>query len=328
MTFQEILNQVKNEGERNHQNYFELSMSYLLKDKLNKYAEGEYKKEIDLFSNLIVLVYLKRLQNTTDIEKTKQTLIRNLHQSYSVAEKYAIETISYMVTLLGQKIPETVLQPLQPEPQQVVATEPIVKELEKKIAEQQEDIDSIKRTVQNNGNQEEMTAKFETVTEQIKHILEKINNIANCLDSMNSRIKILEDNSNNIDMNMPKESNESLDDSSSNDKIVDGFNVWSAEPSNKLPSDFYYLCEDMRIRTIQPVIESPAKTKWISNKNGNKKYLFPNPNLLTLNTDISEFYKMDMAKLGKIGQNRIKITIPCEMSDKGYINYPGELELL
>jgi hypothetical protein len=106
------------------------------------------------------------------------------------------------------------------------------------------------------------------------------------------------------------------------------YNNWAAYPASRLPQTFYYLKGEMRIRTTQPVVESVSETRWITNRYGDKKYLFPNPNSFDQMTDISELYRMEMDMLKPRGQNKIKIIEPCEMSNAGFINYPGELTIL
>jgi hypothetical protein len=108
---------------------------------------------------------------------------------------------------------------------------------------------------------------------------------------------------------------------------VEDFNNWAGNPSRPLPSRFYYLRSDIKIRSEQMIAESQTESKWITNRRGSKKYLFTNPRFLDEATDISEFYKIT-GSLKARGRNAIKITEPCEIADKGYINYPGKLTLL
>jgi len=69
-------------------------------------------------------------------------------------------------------------------------------------------------------------------------------------------------------------------------------------------------------------------SKWITNREGTKKYLFPNPNSFTTLTDITGLYDMDLSRLRDKGQNKVKITKPCEMEPNGFIWEKGELQLL
>jgi hypothetical protein len=111
-------------------------------------------------------------------------------------------------------------------------------------------------------------------------------------------------------------------------KILAVFNRWAANPSDKLPAELYYIENAMKIRTEYDELESsPSEEKWIANRTA-PFYLFPNPNTFTPQTDISEFYELDMPSLKPKGQNRIKITEPCEMTEKGYVTYPGKLDLI
>jgi hypothetical protein len=109
---------------------------------------------------------------------------------------------------------------------------------------------------------------------------------------------------------------------------VEAYNEWAAKPVSHLPAAFTYLEGDMRMREEQNLKPTANESMWITNKYGSQKYLFPNPNLFDQMTDLKDIYKMDLSKLKAKGQNRIKIIKACEMSDKGFISYGGELELL
>ena len=113
------------------------------------------------------------------------------------------------------------------------------------------------------------------------------------------------------------------------EEILDKYNTWAAQPAAILPSVFYYLKTDMTIRTSQNIDdESSSPTKWITNRIGEKKFLFPNPNSLDDRTDITSLYTYDLALLKPKGQNRIKIISPCEMMNNGFIQLPGEFQLI
>ncbi|MDR2477446.1 MAG: hypothetical protein LBD18_06655 [Treponema sp.] len=106
------------------------------------------------------------------------------------------------------------------------------------------------------------------------------------------------------------------------------FNSWAANPAAPLPEAFYYLHGEFRIRGTHTFKESAAPSRWITNREGSKKYLLPNPNFFDQMTNISELYTMNRAQLKGKGQNRIRVIKPCEMADKGWIDYPGELQHL
>jgi hypothetical protein len=106
------------------------------------------------------------------------------------------------------------------------------------------------------------------------------------------------------------------------------FNSWAANPALSLPEAFYYLQGDFRIRVTHALKESARPSMWIGNRYGSEKYLLPNPNFFEPMTNISELYGMDMTRLKAKGQNRIQVIKPCEMADNGYVNYPGELQIL
>jgi polyhydroxyalkanoate synthesis regulator phasin len=109
--------------------------------------------------------------------------------------------------------------------------------------------------------------------------------------------------------------------------VTDAFNQWAANPSSSLPHQFYCLKNYMSMRSECELIEASEPTKWIANKTA-PLCLFPNPNFFTPHTDISEFYDMDITKLKPRGQNRIRVTVPCEMTEKGCVRDTGKLDLL
>jgi len=110
--------------------------------------------------------------------------------------------------------------------------------------------------------------------------------------------------------------------------VTEAFNLWAANPVGPLPDAFYYIDGEIKIRTKREIKESAVETKWITNRNGTKNYLFPNPNSFNQMTNIPELYKMDQAKLKGKGQNKIRIITPCEMTKDGFVEFVGELELL
>jgi hypothetical protein len=108
---------------------------------------------------------------------------------------------------------------------------------------------------------------------------------------------------------------------------VEDFNNWACNPTKTLPSRFYYLKGDIKIRNEQTIVDSQTESKWITNRQGSKKYLFPNPHSFDEMTDIRELYVISGALRSK-GCNAIKITEPCNIADRGYINSPGKLTVL
>jgi hypothetical protein len=116
------------------------------------------------------------------------------------------------------------------------------------------------------------------------------------------------------------------------DEILAHFNSWAANPSSTLSSKlFYYLKGDVKMRTLQSQLiknESHFPTMWIMNREGNTKFVFPNPNFFDQRTDITMLYNYDLAQLKIKGQNRIKIIDPCKISDEGFIEFIGKLQLI
>jgi uncharacterized phage infection (PIP) family protein YhgE len=112
------------------------------------------------------------------------------------------------------------------------------------------------------------------------------------------------------------------------DTVIKQFNSWAANPAGPLPSVFTFLEGEPRIRTLQQLMETNEKAKWISNRSYGKKYLLPNPNFFDPMTNILMFYKMDQTMLKPKGMNKITIVTPCEMRSDGWIDFPGELKIL
>jgi hypothetical protein len=111
-------------------------------------------------------------------------------------------------------------------------------------------------------------------------------------------------------------------------ELIAKFNNWASYPQSRLDAmQFKYVSGEIKIRQPQPLAESSNETRWIVNRTGKKHYIFPNPCFFDEMTDISEFYKINGGLRPK-GQNKLKIMKPCEISETGFIEYPGELELL
>jgi hypothetical protein len=110
---------------------------------------------------------------------------------------------------------------------------------------------------------------------------------------------------------------------------IEDFNKWASNPySVDLPSWFSYVKGDVKLREELKLTVTAEPAAWICNRKGTEKYLLPNPRVFDELTDISKFYKMDAVGLKAKGQNRLRIKTPCVMSNKGWIEYPGELILL
>ena len=110
--------------------------------------------------------------------------------------------------------------------------------------------------------------------------------------------------------------------------IISIFNDWATNPTDKLSEEYFcYVAGEINILTAQEIRKVDYKTKWITNRNGEKKYIFPNPNYFDDSTN-SEVYQMNLNMINLKGTNRIKITRACEMDSKGYIQFSGKLEFL
>ncbi|GHV78315.1 hypothetical protein AGMMS49944_01060 [Spirochaetia bacterium] len=167
--------------------------------------------------------------------------------------------------------------------------------------------------------QRDNTSSSET-KEQINSLSSRQRNFERELDQIKEKVDSL--SSLNSDLQITKNiASGALD-------PLDVFNKWAGNPSSDLPKAFYYIEGDIKIRTKHSIKESFTETKWITNREGMKKYLFPNPCSFNQMTDISTLYEMDQAKLKGKGQNKIKVVKPCEMIEAGFIEFKGELEIL
>jgi hypothetical protein len=163
---------------------------------------------------------------------------------------------------------------------------------------------------QYSSNIDDMRDKYNFLERDVSGIKNEISILKNKVETLYSGKKITE----NV--------------SSGNLSPAEAFNLWSASPYGPLPEVFYYIEGKMNIRTKRDIKESMKDTLWITNRKGQKKYLFPNPNLFDQMTNIMELYKMDQSKLKGKGQNKLKIITPCEMTKDGFVEFAGELELL
>ena len=106
------------------------------------------------------------------------------------------------------------------------------------------------------------------------------------------------------------------------------FNIWASNPKSALPSSFYYVSGEPKLRTTQILNETSNETAWIKNRIGEKIFLFPNPNTFEQMTDITGIYKMELEFLKPKGQNRIKVIEACEVYENDFISYPGKLDII
>ncbi|MDR3046664.1 MAG: hypothetical protein LBU51_03495 [Bacteroidales bacterium] len=155
------------------------------------------------------------------------------------------------------------------------------------------------------------------INNRIHHVNEEIKNI-------NAKSKIEHEIKKSVEAPKPIDK-PPLVESFPADPIKD-FNNWAADPSMPLPNWFYYVKGEIKLRAEQNFSESSSPTEWICNKRTDKHYLLPNPNFFEELTNIKSFYKMDIGQLKPRGQNKIKVIEPCKMSDRGWIDNPGELE--
>ena len=115
---------------------------------------------------------------------------------------------------------------------------------------------------------------------------------------------------------------------SGNNDPVYLFNLWAANPNANLPSAFYYVSEDLKARVEQTVTETFRESKWIVNRAGPVKYVFPNPKYIDHFTEMPLYPFIDTKNMKPRGQNKIEIIEACEMMESGCINRPGKLNLL
>lgn len=176
-----------------------------------------------------------------------------------------------------------------------------------------------------NNKQNDISNYCSKLAKENEDLEQKINNLLNKIKHLETSIE-----KQNINQtNMHNKNNQSFERRESIDDVIDKFNVWSCNPYFKLTSEFSYISGDFRIRTDhQALTETYQESKWITNKNGRIKYLLPNPNFFDQMTNITELYKMNLTMLKVKGKNKIKIIEPCEISSSGFIEFPGEIQIL
>jgi chaperonin cofactor prefoldin len=176
----------------------------------------------------------------------------------------------------------------------------------------------------------ELSQKIESLEKKLKNLTEDIS----AANSKNRELekKIAELESKNKQSNDSYASNfrqpEKAPQNVQTDSVIAKFNNWAANPAGRIPSEFAFLAGDPRIRTQQQLAETTEETKWITNRTGGKKYLFPNPNSFNQMTNLRGLYDMDQLLLKEKGRNKIKIITPCEISASGWIEFAGELKIL
>jgi hypothetical protein len=110
--------------------------------------------------------------------------------------------------------------------------------------------------------------------------------------------------------------------------IISHFNTWAANPRPPLPKAFYFIENDVDDLRIKFTIKESGnfESRWIVNREGRRKYLFPNPNAFDLY--YLDLYDMNIEKLKRSWLVAIKIIKPCEINADGVITEKGELEIL
>jgi len=189
-----------------------------------------------------------------------------------------------------------------------------------------ETIKNIEKQYNAQSNSIASIPRYSSNTEDIRDIRDTIATLEKNISGLRSEISILRELKSKVDeLYSGKRLTEGI--VSGKLDVTEAFNVWAGNPVGPLPDAFYYIDGEINIRTKREIKES-ADGKWISNRNGTKKYLFPNPNSFNQMTNIPELYTMDQSKLKGKGQNKIRIIIPCEMTKDGFVEFAGELELL
>ncbi|MDR3301553.1 MAG: hypothetical protein LBT01_03370 [Spirochaetaceae bacterium] len=197
-----------------------------------------------------------------------------------------------------------------------------IRKVKKNLGDNKSDIDANQVVIK------EIQEWIKNTDERINEQKSKYRSLENKIsDNENSSKRNFDNLSKNIELQKTALSSEKIAPELIPDDPVDDFNNWACNPLKILPSRFYYLKGDIKVRNEQIFVESEAESKWITNRLGAQKYLFPNPRFFYEATDIRELYKITGTLKAK-GQNNIRISEPCKILDKGYINYAGKLTLL
>jgi hypothetical protein len=197
--------------------------------------------------------------------------------------------------------------------------------LSKKLQGLENSVEEYKAAVQSvTANRPE----FSKVDRSSRELESKIEDHSAKLTRLDEENRILKNRMDGIEKDRAKQKSDKQTAKAVSQDPLSVFNEWAKNPATPLPSGFYYLQNDIKIRSSQPLVKSAQETRWISNSGGSKQYLFPNPNSFNEMTNISELYVITAGVLKPNGQNRLQITKPCEVKDMGYIDFPGELRLL
>jgi uncharacterized repeat protein (TIGR02543 family) len=271
-------------------------------------------KDITVYAKWISLESIKISELETEIEKLKtkiqDTASNHRFISLIVMGVFALFLVVFIAltinSLLSAKSSKGKIDELNEK----------VGKIEKKYKEYNEKIEQRLGVIGNSPNLG--SSSLASITKEVENLKEEINNIKNHVQKSESYI-----------YNSNKHKEITRDITSGNISVPDAFNRWAASPSiTLLPETFCYIEGEMGIRSPREIRESDIETKWITNRQGAQKYLFPNPNSFYEMTDIHNLYKMDQTKLKGKGQNKIKIVKPCEMTKDGFVPNAGELELL
>ncbi|GMO41391.1 MAG: hypothetical protein Ta2F_17310 [Termitinemataceae bacterium] len=192
------------------------------------------------------------------------------------------------------------------------------------------DFEALKQSIDNviNSAKNNLSSVHNQETNIISNnVLSQVQNLEAKLNSLALRLEKKEAGGNNVDSSIIQNIQNKDRPIEWGSDVLSNFNKWALNPNSMLAPGMYYVSGELKVRSAQDFTKSERETMWITNEAG-KKYLFPNPLFFDLTTNISQFYKMDAAKLKRRGMNQIKVIKPCEIEENGVINYAGELQLL
>jgi ABC-type transporter Mla subunit MlaD len=326
----------------------------------NKFTEifGPNYRQISGWLNSLIDLYKKqkeqigtidqRSQKIAELEKTVGTLSRNidiingnqagtinqLSQKIADLEK-ADSTLSGNIGIINRRYDEITNQLSQKiaELEKADSTfserigiinkhyDEITNQLSQKIADLEKADSTLFRNIGIiNGNHAGITNQFSQLSQKIAELEKTVGTLNDKNRELAKKITDLEPK------NKPLPSR--IDENVQIDGIITQFNSWAANPTGHIPPGFAFLDGNFKILTKQPLTKTKEETNWITNENGEKKYLFPNPNSFDQMTDICELYAMNQNMLKEKGRNKIEITTACEISASGWIDFAGKLKIL
>jgi hypothetical protein len=279
-------------------------------------ASVKGKVDTQAFESFKQQELLRILQNfqTEQMEPNLQKMRRDLEARVKGEIDSRIKAVNQTVQLLQQDIQRSISEQMRKF--QTERMEPNFQRLQRDLDRRDETIDAFENSLRNIQSRiEELEKQNKDKDRQIAELQQRV------VQSLEAKPRVTQSGA------AEKHQTRAVF-SQAEDPTLRRFNDWAEKPTHFLPSGFSFIKGEPKIRTNQALDTTDTETLWILNRAGANIYLFPNPSLFDQMTDISELYQMDQSKLKAKGSNRIRVLEACVVAEGGYINYPGEVQLL